>query len=159
MYRRAVMLSPCPTGWRRFLPSWGWRCTGCWWCCWTSPVPLGDSSYETADCCTRERKTTCYHTHSLMLTIYSMLAVQLPNCSANKEHFLFMGVHCHLRLSDRVDLNTAVFALYCFAFQIQGQWLISLYFPFLQSIRLLSWNTARVQFSQQFNDWFVSPVI
>lgn len=65
-----------------------------------------------------------------------LLFSQLPSFRVHEEHFLFMGVHCHPLLSDRVGLNTAVFALYCFAFQIQG--LISLSFPFFQSNQVTS---------------------
>lgn len=155
----SFMLLPSPTSWWRFLPSWGWQCTGYWWCCWTSPVPLVDSSCETGDCCERE-KTPRVTTHSSMFTIYSMFAVQLT--SQLKFQLGTFYVYGSSRSSTvvrwRVDLNKTVFTLLFSNSASVTYFLVPPLFSGVIKPPTESWTTDRVQFSQQINDfesWFV----
>lgn len=111
------MLVLFPASRRRVLPSWGWRCTGYWWCCWTSPVPPGDSSCETGDCCSRERKTTCYHSLS---NVYHQAHVCLQLTS----------LQCQQGISPVYGHSKNKSLLYCLSSQIHSQWLIFLFSPF-----------------------------
>lgn len=108
----SIMLSPSHASWWGLLPSWGWRCTGYWWCCWTSPVPLGDSSCETGDCCQRERerKATCYHSLSSVYHLFYMFAVQLtPQLQCQQGTFPVYGSSLSSTVVRwRVDLNTSL---------------------------------------------------
>lgn len=57
----------CFQSWWRYVPSSGWQCRGYLWCCWTSPVPPGDYTCETSDCC-HEKGKLCVNTHSPVFT-------------------------------------------------------------------------------------------
>jgi len=41
---------------RRSSPFLGWLCRECWWCCWTSPVPLVDTFSGTNGCCSENKR-------------------------------------------------------------------------------------------------------
>lgn len=130
----SFMLLPSPTSWWRFLPSSGWQCTGYWWCCWTSPVPLGDSSCETGDCCSRGReKTTCYHSLSNVYHLfYVCCSVSFPTAVSTRNISClceFTVIYC-CQMESWPKYNSLCVTVLHFKFEVSDLFLyISPFFP------------------------------
>lgn len=126
-----------------FLPSSGWQCTIYWWCCWTSPVPLEDSSCEIGDCCSKKKKKTpTVTTHSPMFAINCMFAFNVP--SQYKQGSSPVYISCQMHSWPKY--NNLFYA--GFSFQIQDDILFSfLFLPFFyfNEVDHWSWPTDRVE--------------
>ena len=140
----------------RSLPSWGWQCTGCWWCCWTSPVPLGDSSCETSDCCSREKDRN--HVLQLILQCLPFILCLTSQLPCQQGTFPVYGRSLSSTVVRwRVDLNSR----YLISTDLHVKFKVSDLFSFFCNNQVTHWIFLN-QFSQQTNvseSGFVSRAI